>query len=212
VSEHARADAAGRAAATLGVRPPFDSSHAVAIVYPRFERRAEILKVATVLRTPWMADVVARLRSDSMLIAAASAASRVTGEDSDAALVVARTTAGSPVVTAMQGVVEGRGRLVLLPSVDAGSLISAALIAATARALSTAPPLTELEPATLPDNVLQSWQREPASTTSPTDAENSSSDGRWFWLLALTLLAVETWLRRPRAEPVMSNVQHDRAA
>jgi hypothetical protein len=112
----------------------------------------------------------------------------------------------------MQGQLDGRDRLLLLPSVDASSLTSAALIAATTRALSSAAPVTEMEPTTVPDDVLRSWQREPDASATSQVSTDGASDGRWLWIVALVLLAVETWLRRARREEVVSNMVRDRAA
>jgi hypothetical protein len=212
-AERSGAEAAQRAAAALSVRLPVDSSQAVAIVYPGYERRADILKSATPLRAPWMTDVVARLRADSMLIGAASAetASRADAGDSAGKLVVARFAAGKPAVVAVQGQVDGRDHLILLPSVDASSLTSAALIAATTRALSSAAPVSEMEPSTVPDDVLRSWQREPDASAAQ-GSTDGVSDGRWLWIAALALLGLETWLRRARREEVMSTMVRDRAA
>ena len=212
-AERSGIEAAQRAAAALGVRLPVDSSRAVAIVYAGYERRADILKTATPLHAPWMTDVVARLRADSMLIGAASTdASRGEASDSVGKLVVARSASGMPAVVAVQGQVDGRDHLILLPSVDASSLTSAALIAATTRALSIAAPVTEMEPTTVPDDVLRSWQREPDASATSQVSTDGASDGRWLWIVALVLLAVETWLRRARREEVVSNLVRDRAA
>jgi hypothetical protein len=214
-SERGDADAAQQAASTLGFRPPFDSAHAVAVVLPGFERRAELLKSATPLRAPWMVDVVARLRADSMLIAAAAAsmarAAAMSSQDSGRTLVIARTNSGPPAVVATEGSIDGRDRLLLF-TFDASSLTTAALVAATTRALSTAAPVTEMDQSTIADDVLRSWQREPTSSVAIADAGTGASDGRWFWMVALVLLALEGWVRRVRKEQSVSQVMHDRAA
>ena len=166
--ERARADAAVRAAATVAVRSPLDSTHVVAIVYPQFAQRTELMRSSSAIHTRWATDLVARLGSDSMLI---------TRQDSS----------------------EGRDRLLLFSSADAGSLTSAALIAAVTQARSMASPLAELEPSLLSDETLTSWQRAPAADAPARNNGNANpgtSDGRWFWVLALALLALETWMRR----------------
>ena len=161
-----------------------------------------------------MTDIVARLRADSMLIGAASAetASRADAGDSVGKLVVARFETGKPAVVAVQGQVDGRDRLILVPPVDASSLTSAALIAATTRALSIAAPVTEMEPTTVSDDVLRSWQREPDASATSHISTDGASDGRWLWIVALALLGLETWLRRARREEVVSTMVRDRAA
>ncbi len=90
-----------------------------------------------------------------------------------------------------------RDRLVLMPLTPAASATSAALIAGATRALSLAPRPSELDPEVVPDSVLRSWEREPAATgNAVAGGYDDRSDARWLWLLALVLLAFETWLRR----------------
>lgn len=218
--EHAAADAALRAAATFAVRLPLDSAHAIAIVDPQFDQRASLLGSATTPRSRWTTDVVAHLRSDSMLIvASASAATAAVGvADTAGGLIVARTAAGRPVVIAKQDSIQGRERLLLFSFANAGSLTSAALIAATNAARSTAPPLAELDPSTVSDAALSSWQRPPAAE-APNRTSGSTndgpSDGRWFWVAALLFLGLETWLRRalpPRSTQELARADRDRAA
>jgi hypothetical protein len=160
-----------------------------------------------------MVDVVARLRADSMLIAAASTARAVgaTAADTSGTIVVARADSGRPAVVAAEGPLDGRDHLLLFTS-DATSLTTAALVAATTRALSTAAPVTEMDPSTIADDVLRSWQREPTSSVAIADTRTGASDARWFWMAALALLALEGWMRRVRKEEGVSHVAHDRAA
>ena len=167
-AERSGIEAAQRAAAALSVRLPLDSSRPVAIVYPGYERRADILGSATPLHAAWMTDIVARLRADSMLIGAVSAetayARRCRRQRREARGCSLRRREAA--VVAVQGQVDGRDRLLLVTSVDASSLTSAALIAATTRALSSAAPVTEMEPTTVPDDALRSWQREPDASAN----------------------------------------------
>ena len=211
-AERAGVEAAQRAAASLGARVTTDSAREIAIVYGNYDGRAEVLAKATPIKTPWMAAVVVRLRADSMLIGAAATVVPTIAADSSGKFVVARGESGKPIAVAAQAPVDGRERLVLLPLVDAGSLTSAALIAAAARAVSPAIPPGELDPTTLPDDVIRAWQREPDANAVPRGNTDGASDGRWFWLIALALLGVETWLRRERREEVVQNMVRDRAA
>jgi hypothetical protein len=149
-----------------------------------------------------------------MLIGAATdaAVSIPTAADATGGLAVARTDAGVNAVTAVEGRVESRDGLLLVTFVDASSLTSAALIAAATRALSEGTPPTEMEPETVVDSELRSWQREPDARITQHGTDGIGSDGRWLWVFALVLLAVETWLRRARREEVVVNLVHDRAA
>lgn len=59
-----------------------------------------------------------------------------------------------------------------------------------------------VEPLTIPKQQLDGWSRRPGPP-SPDAPTADEGDRRWFWALALVLLAVEWWLRRgrePRAE------------
>ena len=62
-------------------------------------------------------------------------------------------------------------------------------------ALGTGPVLAELEPAVASSNELRSLERE---TTAAAVKTPSTWIGRWFWLAALALLALETVMRRER--------------
>jgi hypothetical protein len=197
--------AATHAAHTLAVALPVDTAKPVAIVYPQFEGRAALARGAAAPRAPWMTELVARLRGDSMLASVAAAAHDVTADTLGAGngLVVARMEDGRPLIVALQGTVEGRERLLLISRANAGSIASATLISAVSRALSLAPPLAELDQATISESVLVTWQRPsaayaPAHTGGPTTGD---SDGRWLWLLVLILLALETWLRSESRAP-----------
>jgi hypothetical protein len=102
-------------------------------------------------------------------------------------------------------------RLLLFPAVDAGSAASATLIAAVRRALSVAPPISELDPASLPDSTLAAWQRSPVARTTPGPGADSS-DGRWLWIVALILLAIESMLRRQTTSNPATEVARDAAS
>jgi hypothetical protein len=192
-----RLEAAKRAAATVGVSDRRDTTHAVAIVYPDFGERAAMVRSARMPSLPWMTTVVLQLSEDSLLVNAAADAERSPIADSTTGLVIARTHDGRPVVSAVESTEQRRARLVLVAYVDAGSLTSAALLAAVARAQAPATPAAELEPNTLSSDLVAHWQRAP-SAIAPSQANGGegSSDARWLWLVALLLLGIETWMRR----------------
>jgi hypothetical protein len=206
-------DAAARAARAAGVALPLDTAHAVAIVYPRYAQRAALLRGAHALRLPWMTAYVARLRADSTLAVAAEDATVVSAADSAAGLVVVRTRMGRAAVVAAQDSADGRERLLLFSLIDGGTLTSAALIASATRAASLAPARTELEPRVIDDSTIARWQRAPAiNAATRNGARGGSSDGRWFWVLALLLLAIESWMRRARPVDVTMTRADDIAA
>jgi hypothetical protein len=202
-ADRASASAAATAAATLGAPLPFDSARRVAVVFPSYDQRAALGTKR--IDVPWMTSVAASVRADSLL---ASVSLRVAATVADTTgIVVARNSARRPVVIAAQS----DTRLLFLTAAEPGSVTSAALIAAIDRARSAAPPLAELEPATIDDATLAAWQRAPSADARSNNANDS--DGRWLWLVALVLLGVETWIRRERKHlPAAPEVAHARAA
>ena len=87
-------------------------------------------------------------------------------------------------------------RLLVFTDEDPGSEQAAALMAAILRA--AAPPGlsdAEREPDTIAQATLATWQRDGTAKSSPSNV-GDRSDGRWFWLIALVLFGVETWMRR----------------
>jgi hypothetical protein len=215
--EREQVDVARAAALAMGVAPNPDSARPVAIVFPGYEERDALERSAQPLNQPWMAAVLGDLRRDAELAAAAARADvGHSAVDTTRFAAVARAASTEPLVLAARGVVDGREQLLLLIEADAGSLVSAALIAATYRALSGEPPASELEPSSLSDDLLASWQRPASPAVLPTTPDgNRESDGRWFWLVVLVLLIAESVLRRStrevRAEPAMQ-MPHERVA
>ncbi|MEX2270272.1 MAG: BatA domain-containing protein [Vicinamibacterales bacterium] len=91
-------------------------------------------------------------------------------------------------------VVDGRAT-VFLESDDPAT--AAAAIGEAIPALALGPPVQELEPMMIPDEELRRLERAPQP---PSVAERPSVwMGRWFWITALLLLAVEGLMRRTRA-------------
>jgi len=216
-AERARADAARDAALTVSAAVPA-VGRPTAIVHRQYEQRDRLVRDAKPLRLAWEGDIVARLRGDSMLLTAASTADVAADSGIDQTVsdsqfvVVARTAAGRPVALAAHGSVDGVDRLLLFSRADAGSLASAALIAATMRASTVEPVVGELEPSTIPEQTLESWRRPAASGRASMSTGDDASDGRWFWMLALVLLGIETWMRRARREARAPEMAHERAA
>ena len=75
---------------------------------------------------------------------------------------------------------------------EAPAIVRAAILAVRPPAIVDA----EAEVVTLPDADLARWRRDPAAVTRSAIPNADSSDGRWFWALALILLAAETRIRR----------------
>jgi len=214
-AERASADAAVRAARAVGVRLPLDTARRITVVFPGYGPGSAISRGVTAPRASWMIDALTRLVADSLLATVAARASPMVATDTTKSIVVARNANGAPIVVAAQATADGSDRLLLFVNADAGTLVSAALVAAATRVRSRAEPLEELEPRTLPASVIDAWQRAPASdaTTAANGADRQSmSDGRWLWMLALGLLALETWMRRARPAALPVPKVNERAA
>ena len=89
----------------------------------------------------------------------------------------------------------------LVVDVDAepGSLAAAAVVKAALDARLDPRALTEQEIAHIPEATLRAWTREPGAADMTAWRRSDESDGRWFWLAALVLLGLETFVRRSRA-------------
>jgi hypothetical protein len=98
--------------------------------------------------------------------------------------------------------------------VEAGTIAGTALIASVAAAVRPMPPLQELEPVVVPDETLRQWER-PSAGPGPRGVDDTSPDGRWFWIVAIGFLLVEEWLRRRaprRATSTVTGTPHERVA
>ena len=209
--ERVRVDAA-RDAATRVVAVTPGPRRPIAIVLPGYEGRAALARDARPVSEPWMGDVISALGRDPILVPAArDIAVGATGAESSF-VAVARTATGTPAVVAARESADGSARLLLFSQAEAGSLASAALIAAAIRASSVAVPVAELDPATLSEQAIAAWRRDAATGPESATADGDLSDARWFWLLALGLIAVEAWMRRAPRSRAVQEVARDRAA
>lgn len=199
--DRARADAAMRAALSVGVPLPLDERRPVTVAYPG----AASINSAPI-DSAWMIALVARLRADSTLIAATSRLAIAATDTSG--LVAARDSTRRPVVTAKRA----GNQLLFVAAFDPGSVASAALLSAIARARSIPASLADIVTAPIPAATLATWQR-PSAVDDSARALGDESDGRWLWTIALLLLGIETLMRRIRrlAEST-TEVAHERAA
>jgi hypothetical protein len=161
------ASAAALSAALEVTAPPSDTTRRIAVVYENYDGRAQLVKDARPIQTPWMGDVAAALEHDGIWRMAT-------------------------------GTIHSREHMLLFTNTPPGSLASAELMLAILQALPPAAPGTELEPQTVPIELLQRWQRPTARAVDVLNQDDGASDGRWLWLLALLLLVVETAVRRSK--------------
>jgi hypothetical protein len=149
------------------------------------------------------------LARDQVLASTAEGAVHVAACEA-AGTVVTRNANGETIAS----VASVAGAVVVFACVEPGSLAGTALVAGVESALTPPLAMQELEPNVLPDEVLRRWER-PALEVPPKGQEETSPDGRWFWLLALGFLVVEEWLRRrtPRRKaPAVNEVPNERVA
>jgi hypothetical protein len=188
-SEMAGASAATAAAAAVGTLQPGANNNRVVVVLPEYERSANLLASAREIDAPWMGDLMASLAADSLLLIAA--------RREDAVQEGGETRATTPLVRGAVVTLDGVEQLALFSAAPAGSIGTAALITATANALSNQTAVAEFDPEYVTDAVLAGWQRDASARASIPEAELAGlSDGRWLWVVVLGLLALEWRLRR----------------
>ena len=206
------------AAKSLGVALPIDTAARVAVIFGNARDRGTLARRATRVASPRLIDLVARVRGDSLLASTRGVPANGATDSLLRHLGPAVVFDDSARTTAIAGedTAGGAHRLLVFSNGDVGSVRSAALIAAIRRALSLAPSAGELDPTTIPESVIGSWQRTPGGTPARenVDSTNGPSDGRWLWMVVLGLLAIETWLRRERRSATVRLEErvHDRAA
>ncbi len=181
------AEAARRAAEARGAPARGRPDRAVAVVFPDFDRRSEMVAAGRPVDQPWMFDVVNRV---------------VRGGQAHLYLEGLTWSAGAA----------GANELRLFPTAAAGSLASAALVAAAARSASPDPDPAELSAEGIDDATLRAWERPAADGPPIAGRDPNQFDGRWMWGLALALLAIEAWVRRTRTTPMPVEISHERAA
>jgi Aerotolerance regulator N-terminal len=128
------------------------------------------------IRSPWMADAVARIWRD--------------------------TIPRSPVFQGLVFAAEGNRLVVRVDSAITDSLLND-LTRSVLAAMATDVEQPRREIFSIPDAKLNGWSRDPGPAAVP-PPDQRPRDGRWFWLLSLGLLAVEVLIRRsprPRADP-----------
>jgi aerotolerance regulator-like protein len=153
------------------------------------------------IRQPWMADAVSRIARDSDLRAAAA---RVTTGLSEARFTatpwqtLASAADGRPLVAAAGS----PDRLLVASAAPSSDVATPVLLRSIANAIADVPDLHAAEVVPIADAVLQRWTRPAAPAASPRIDTVDRDDRRWLWVVVLCLLALETWIRRPRSADV----------
>jgi len=173
--------------------PGLTNAHRIALVFPDYRDASAIAGRLETLDQPWQGDFLLALRSDRQLRTSSSASAPRDCPLANAAPI--HDDHGS--LLGAVGTVKDTPRfeLIVFSCVDANTTAGVTLLAAVTRAAGVRPGDIESDPVVVPDESLRKWER-PATEVGPPGNEETSPDGRWFWLLALLLLAVEEWLRR----------------
>lgn len=175
-------DAASRAvdaAVSAGVAAGDDQRR----VWIRFAGAAADPSAMQPVRTGWMVDATLALRRSSLL--RQTKAALKTGERGGALVVETSVSAAS---------------------IDAPAVVRAVVLAVRPAAIAD----REAEVVMIPDVELAGWRREASPFEPSLDRLNlrGESDHKWFWAIALLLLAVEGWLRRRDRTSTAEQVRH----
>jgi len=169
---------------------------------------------ASQVRTPWIADAIARVTRDPDL--------QATARRVPAGFAAARLPSPwMPIATAADGrplaaAAEAGDRLMIASGAPAADLVTPVLLRSIARALGATPDLARAEVVPIADRWLREHERAPSPAAPLTgDAsrnDDADNDRRWFWLASLALLAIESWMRRSRRGARESRAEAQRVA
>jgi hypothetical protein len=105
---------------------------------------------------------------------------------------VADAANGEPLVSAASS----GSLLVVSSAAPVSNVVTPILMRAMANALAAIPDLQRAEVVPIADEMLRRWSRPAVPPATPRIDTVDDDDRRWFWLAALGLLAIETWIRR----------------
>jgi hypothetical protein len=144
-----------------------------------------------------MADAIARIARDADVQAAARRVARGTADSRLSTTpwqLVAGAGDGQPLVVAAGS----QQRLIVVSAAPASDIATPILLRAIANALAPIPDLQRGEIVPIADDVVRAWSRPSAPPAMPRINTVDEDDRRWFWLAAIGLLAIETWMRATR--------------
>jgi hypothetical protein len=160
------------------------------------------------LRESWVADAIASIARDRDL--------QVAGAQTQAGLSDPRFSAPpwQPLLLAPDGrplAVAGASSasLVVVSGAPPSSLVTPLLLRAMVNALGGPPDLRQAEVLPVPDSQLRAWSRPAPPVTAPRVDRVERDDRRGLWILVLALLALETWIRRAKAEEKTATYEED---
>jgi hypothetical protein len=187
-------------AAVLALRVPAPTPDRRAILVirgaPAFETTTG---AADAIGVAWIADAAAGMARDEDL---RRAAREIPARETDRRFqaqpwqTIADAADGRPVVVAAQSA----GRLLVVSAAEPTNLATPALIRSIFDAIGRKLDVRGAEIVPIPDHQLRAWERPAADPSSTRLRSLDEDDRRGFWALALLLLAIESVVRRTRAD------------
>lgn len=185
---------------TRHLLPHARAAHAITVVYPGHGAAAQLVRQSVGLNEVWQGDVLLALRANPVLAPQRLAPAR---GDCEGPYTAPVHNANGEVVASVAAT-DGAG-LLLFSCSNPGTAAGTALLVALLSAVAIPSAWSEAEPERQPDAVLRAWARPPAAM-GPGRLEETSPDGRWLWLLAVSFLLLEAWIRR--RSPRRAAVEH----
>ena len=181
-----------------------DARHVIVVAPSDADSVAVWTRAARTMSQAWIGDVMMRLRADTTLVTASANAAVSDTTLTAPFAVIARTTSNAPVVAVASlsaASADSALRMLVWTRTSADALTTASVLLAASRALEE--PASAKSGRATPDSArLRRWEGAPGATpvaatrSQSGDVLTGASDARWFWLVVLVLLGVETVMRR----------------
>lgn len=204
--------AAERAAQLISPSAVADSARRIAVLITGAAEMQAITASAKTVDAAWMSDAIAALRENAMLMDAAGNASVADSAIPGAFAPILFNAEGRAIVGAAKATVSNSDALVLYFAAPPSDLSMPALLAALG-AMNSDGRAVNYESVQISDSELARMERQAGeagtgdATTDKVVAQNSGlSDAKWFWAVALVLLAVEAIMRRRADAKIASEV------
>ncbi|HZW74423.1 MAG TPA: hypothetical protein VFF43_12795, partial [Caldimonas sp.] len=155
-----------------------------------------VAREAVSVRTPWIADAIARIGRDEDLRSTMRQASSVLGDALFAREpwhAVALNRDAQPAAAASA---DASGRLLVATATAADDLATAVLTRAILNSVSDTGPPVDAEVVSISDAQLRAWTRQAGDAAEPGRDNADEDDRRVLWTAVLLLIGVESWIRR----------------
>jgi hypothetical protein len=204
-------DAAVAAVRDERVWAPSPNHRARFVVIDAAATASPALAAASAIQQPWMAEAIVRIVRDRDLQSAATAVGAGSSDPRFSAApwqTLVSAGDGRPLILAAAA----DAQLLVVSAAAAKELITPVLLRTVANAVAEPADLQRAEVVPIPEQVLRGWARDAGPVAAPR-LDTIVDDGRrWFWLSALLLLALETWMRRSRTSVAIQAEEQSRVA